>query len=215
MNTLFAAGLFDSPWVIAALVIGSALANWLSKRRQEKQEKQARQQGQQSEGEEPSPASSKPPGEFNLEETLRRLMGEEPPAPPLIPRAAQRELPPAQTWSAEEPLPPVWTQRNQTEEAKATARQPAKPAAPVLRPPIVLAPVSFTPRAASKQDEQAARRFEQLNEQGRHPATVVSHTRQRPSRSRLRGASRWRDVRSVRRAFAASLVFAPPKSFEP
>ncbi len=213
MNALFATGLFDSPWIVAALIIGSALANWLAKRRQEKQARH------QSEGEEPSPPSSALPGEFNLEETLRRLMGEEPPpqapAPPFIPRAARSELPPAQTWSEKEPLPPEWTRMNETEEAKATARQPAKHSAPVLRPPIALAPVSVTFREASRQNEQAARRFEQLNERGRHPATVVSHTRQRASRSGLRGASRWRDSRSVRRAFVASLVFAPPKSFEP
>ena len=197
---MFAAGLFDSPWVIAALVIGSAIANWLSKRRQEKLARK------QSEGEEPLPASSTPPGEFNLEETLRRLIGEEPPTPappPLIPRATGHELPPVQTRSENIPLPPEWI------------RQPARPAAPVLRPPITVAPVSVTARAASRLDEQAARRFEQLNEQGRHPATVVSHTRPRSMRSGARGPARWRDVRSVRRAFVASLVFAPPKSFEP
>lgn len=213
MNALFAAGLFDSPWIIAALVIGSALVNWLSKRRQEKQARH------ESEGDEPSPSSNKPTGEFNLEETLRRLMGEEPPqqapAPPVIPRPAQRELPPARTRAEEAPLPQVWTRMNPTEEAKATARQPAKHAAPVLRPPIALVSVSVTSREASRQDEQDARRFAQLNAQGRHPATVVSHTRQRPSRSGPRAASRWRNPRSVRQAFVASLVFAPPKCFEP
>ncbi len=201
MNALFAAGLFDSPWIVAALIIGSALANWLAKRRQEKQARH------QSEGDEPSPPASTPPGEFNLEETLRRLMGEEPPpqapTPPVIPRAARGELPPARTWSEEEPLPPE------------PAPPPARPAAPLSRPAITLAQVSVTRREASEPEEQAARRFEQLNEQGRHPARVVSHTRQRPSRSGPRGASRWRDARSVRRAFVASLVFAPPKSFEP
>ena len=201
MNALLVAGLFDSPWVIAAIVIGSALANWLAKRRQEKQARR------QSEADEPAPSSSKPAGEFNLEETLRRLMGEEPPppaAPPLIPRPAQHELPPAQqTWSEKLPLRPE------------PARPPANPGVPGLRPPIVLPQVSRAARATSKQDAQAALRFEQLNEQGRHPATVVSHTRPRPSRLGLRGASRWRDSRSVRRAFVASLIFAPPKSFEP
>ncbi len=202
MNALFAAGLFDNPWVVAAVVIGGAIANWVAKRRQEKQ---AQQQGQPSESDAPLPSSSKPPGEFNLEETLRRLMGEEPPPPPpLISRPAQPELPPTQTsWSEKESLRPEGT------------RQSAKHSAPVLRPPITMAPASATTRAASRQDEQAAQRFEHLNEQGRHPATVVSHSRQRPSRSSPQVTSRWRDVRSLRRAFVASLVFAPPKSFEP
>ncbi len=202
MNALFAAGLFDSPWVIAALVIGSALANWLAKRRQEKQARN------QSEDESPPPASSAPPGEFNLEETLRRLMGEEPPAPspappPLIPRAARRDLPPVQTPTEIKPLPPEWM------------RQPARSASPVLQPPIALATAGMLAHEARLEDAQAVQRFEQLNEQGRHPAKVVTHTRQRPVRSGARGTSRWRDVRSVRRAFVASLVFAPPKSFEP
>ena len=80
---------------------------------------------------------------------------------------------------------------------------------------MAVATVSVMAREASREEAQAAQRFEQLNERGRHPATVVSHTRQRPVRSGARGTSRWRDVRSVRRAFVASLVFAPPKSFEP
>ena len=200
INALFAAGLFDSPWVVAAIVIGSALANWLSKRRQEKQARH------QSEGNELAPSSSKPAGEFNLEETLRRLLGEEPlppPVPPLIPRPAQRELSPAQTRSEKELLRPEPVQ------------QPANPTTPVLRPPIVLPQASVRSHAASRQAEQAAQRFEQLNEQGRHPAMVISHTRPRPSRSSPRGTSRWRDARSLRRAFVASLIFAPPKSFEP
>ena len=202
MNALFAAGLFDSPWVIAALVIGSAIANWLAKRRQEKQARN------QPEDESPPPASSTPPGEFNLEETLRRLMGEEPPTPspappPLIPRAARRDLPPVQTPTEIKPLPPEWM------------RQAARPAAPILRSPLATAPVSVTAREARLEVEQAEQRFERLTEQVRHPAKVVTHTRQQPVRSGFRGSSRWRDVRSVRRAFVASLVFAPPKSFEP
>jgi HAMP domain-containing protein len=202
MNALFAAGLFDSPWVIAALVIGSAIANWLAKRRQEKQARN------QPEDESPPPASSAPPGEFNLEETLRRLMGEEPPAPspappPLIPRAARRDLPPVQIPTEIKPLPAEWM------------RQPMRPAVPALRPPIAVAPVSVTAREARQEVEQAEQRFEQLTEQVRRPATVVTHTRHRARRSGAQGTSRWRDLRSVRRAFIASLVFAPPKSFEP
>ncbi len=202
MNALFAAGLFDSPWVIAAIVIGGAIANWLAKRRQEKQARN------HPTGESPPPAASTPPGEFNLEETLRRLMGEEPPAPtpappPLITRSTRRDLPPVQTATEIKPLPPEWMQ------------QPARPASPVLRPPIAVATVSMLAREARLADAQAVQRFEQLNEQGRHPAKVVTHTRQRAGSSSTRGMSRWRDVRSVRRAFVTSLVFAPPKSFEP
>jgi len=200
MNALFAAGLFDSPWVIAAIVLGSALVNWLAKRRQEKQARD------QPEVEETPPSASQPAGEFNLEEALRRLMGEAAPSPtppPLIPRAARRELPPVLTQSGNEPRPLEWMP------------DLAKPAAPVLRPPVVVTPVNVAEGEASRQDELSAVRFEQLNELGRHPATVVSHTRQRRGRSDPRGASPWRAARSVRQAFVASLIFAPPKSFEP
>ena len=194
MNTLFAAGLFENPWVVVVIVLGGALVNWLSKRRAEKQA------DHQPDGEEPSAPASKPPGEFNLEDALRRLMGEEPPAqspvPPPIPRAAQDELPPEPDWEEEEQFEPV--------------RQTAPPLRP---PPIVVAPTSVT--IATISEQEAARRFEQFNEQGRHPATVVSHGREHLSRASKRAASRWRDPRSARQAFVASLVFGPPKSLEP
>ncbi len=90
MNPLFAAGLFDNPWIVAVIVIVGALVNWLSKRRQEKSA------GPPPGGDEPSPSAGKAPGEFNLEEALRRLMGEAPP-PPLLPRTAQGDRPPARS----------------------------------------------------------------------------------------------------------------------
>ena len=194
MNPLFASGLFDSPWLVAIIVIVGAISNWLTKRRQEKQAEQPHK------GDEPAPAASKPPSGFNLEEALRRLMGEEPPeparAPPRIPRAAQDELPPVPAWQEEEPF------------------QPAVQTVPPLRPPpIAVAQASITTTAASEQ--QAARRFEQLNEQGRHPATVVGRGRGNRSRAGKRAASLWRDPRSARQAFVGSIVFAPPRSLEP
>ena len=196
MNPLFASGLFDSPWLVAIIVIVGAISNWLTKRRQEKQAEQPHK------GDEPAPAASKPPGGLNLEEALRRLMGEEPPepapAPPRIPRAAQDEMPPIPAWQEEEPL------------------QPAGQTVPPLRPPpIAVAQAGIAATAASEQQEQAALRFEQLNEQGRHPATVVGHGRGNRSRAGKRAASRWRDPRSARQAFVGAMVFAPPKSLEP
>ena len=129
-------------------------------------------------------------------------MGEEPPepapAPPRIPRAAQDELPPIPEWQQEEPF------------------QPAGQTVPPLRlPPIVVAEASVPTIAASEQQEQAVRRFEQLNEQGRHPATVVGRGRGNRMRAGKRAASLWRDPRSARQAFVGSVVFAPPKSMEP
>ena len=196
MNALFATGLFDSPWLIAIIIIVGAISNWLMKRRQEKEAEHP------PEGDEPAPAASKPTGEFSLEEALRRLMGEEPPepapAPPRIPRAAQDETPPVPAWQEEEPF------------------QPARQTVPPLLPPLIAAEqASITTTAASEQQEQAARRFEQLNEQGRHPATVVGHGRGHRLRAAKRAASLWRAPQSARQAFVGSVVFAPPKSLEP
>jgi len=196
MNPLFASGLFDSPWLVAIFIIVGAIYNWLMKRRQEKEAEHP------TEGNAPAPPASKPAGEFNLEEALRRLMGEEPPeaapAPPPIPRAAQGELPPAPAWEEEEPFQSV--------------RQTVPPLQP---PPILVAQTSITTTAASEQQKEAARRFEQLNEQGRHPATVVGRGWGSRSRAGKRTASLWRDPRSARQAFVGSIVFAPPKGMEP
>lgn len=194
MNTLFAASLFDNPWLVAVIVIGGALINWLSKRRAEKQA------GQPPEGDEPSSSSGKPPGQLSLEETLRRLMGEEPhaPVPPPIPRADRSELPPEPDWQEEEPF------------------QPVRETVPPLLPPLIaVVPASVRTTAVSEQEEEAARRFEQFNEQGRHPATAIGHGRGYRSGAGRRTAPRWRDPRSARQAFVASLVFGPPKGLEP
>jgi len=204
VNPTFTAGLFDSPWVVLAILVGSAVANWLAKRRQEKQ---TGQPGPQPRHDELTTPSRTPPGEFNLEETLRRLMGEEPPpprsTPPVIPRSARPELPPTRARSEDELLRPE------------SARQLANLGGPVLRPPVVVPPADVPGYIASAEVEQAEKRFAQLAEQVRQPAKVVTHLRRPASRSRRRGKTPWRDARSVRRSFVASLVFAPPKSIEP
>jgi hypothetical protein len=193
MNGLLAVGLFDNPWVVVSIVIAGWLVNWLSKRRQEKQT------DHRPEGEDPSPSSGKPPGEFNWEEVIRRLMGEEPPAPapPRVPRAGRGEAPSAPDWQEEEPFQP--------------ARRPVSP----VPPPLIAVPTANVTATAVSGDEEAARRFEHFNEQGRHPATVIGHGRGYRSGVGKRAASRWRDPRSARRAFVASLVFGTPKGLEP
>jgi hypothetical protein len=211
MNVFFASGLFDQPWLVLVFIVVGVVSNWLMKRRQEKEA------GHRPEGNEPPPPSSKPPGEFNLEETLRRLMGEEPPtrppSPAPIPRAARDELPPVQEWLDQEQLEPEQTWRKQAEEE---VPQPANQTGPTLRPPLIAVErANATTIEASEQEEQAARRFEQLNEQGRHPATVVGGAgRERRAHADTRAAPLWRNRRSARRAFVASLIFAPPKGLE-
>ena len=50
MNTLFAASLFDNPWVLVVIVLVGALSQWLMKRRQ------GNQADNQPESDEPLPS---------------------------------------------------------------------------------------------------------------------------------------------------------------
>jgi hypothetical protein len=96
LNFMFAAGLFDSPWVVAAIVIIGAFINWLSQWRQQKQQQEEERQARAGESESPQKPS------FDVEEALRRLLGEEAPkstpAPPPLPHPAA---------SPSRPAPPV------------------------------------------------------------------------------------------------------------
>jgi len=190
MNPLLAFGLFDSPWVVAAIVLGSMVANWLSKRRQEKEaERQSR------ENRPPSTSPGKPAQDFDLEETLRRLMGEEPPpkppAPPPVPRPVRRELPPEPTWVREMPT------------------RPPRPTPSPIRPPALpVAQPLATDISMGEAEQDAAIRIAQLSEQARR--AVAATTRKHSPRS----PTHWRNPRTVREAFVASLVFAPPKGLE-
>jgi len=202
MYPILAAGLFDNPWIVAVIIVGGALINWLSQRRQAKQQGEPPPEGA-------APTSPKKASEeFNMEEALRRLLGEQvvppSPAPPPIPRASQEQRPASPAVRRVVPTaPPVRTRLEDSREGYMSVLSP---------PPIAVArPVALSAQGGTDSD-RAAMRFEQLNEQGRHPA--VAHGLRRHSRSGAWG-SLWRDRRSVRRAFVASLVFGPPKGLEP
>lgn len=208
MNTMFAAGLFDNPWLVAVFIIVGIISNWLMKRRQEK-EADHRPEG------EPPPLPDKPKGGFDLEAALRRLVDEDAPPqqpapPPIIPRTAPHEPSSMADWQGEKFVQP---QRNRMEESREgrEARETMSSMPPPIRAtPVALARTEITIISPSEEQAQAARRFAQLNEQGRHPAIVVHGGH---SRAGTRTAY-WRDPRSARRAFVASLVFGPPKGLE-
>lgn len=204
MNTLFAAGLFDNPWLVAIFVIVGLISNWLMKRRQETEA------GEQRPESEPPPVTDQPKG-FDLEAALRRLLDEATPSqpqppPPIIPRTLPTGASSPSDWQDEASGRP---ERDWMEEARAEARgntvqtPPPLPSAPRERATII---------QASEEQTQAARRFAQLNQQGRHPAGVV-HAQGRHSRTGTRLAA-WRDPRNARQAFVASLVFGTPKGME-
>jgi hypothetical protein len=202
MNPILAAGLFDNPWIVAAIIIGGALINWLSQRRQAKQQEEAERQP---EGDSPSP--KKAPGEFDMEETLRRLLGENVPPPvpatPPVPRAPRGQRPPPPERKGVPTPPPVRTWMEDAGDAGMPAHLP---------PPIAVAPMRGRDVEFGESADQAAVHFEQLKEQGRHPA--VASGRRRRSHAGAH-SDLWRDRKSVRRAFVASLVFGPPKGLEP
>jgi len=194
MTTIFAIGLFDNPWVVAVIILGGAVVNWLSQRRQ------AKQPGQEQRPEDAAaPTANKPAGEFNMEETLRRLLGEQLPPPSSVPPPV-----PQPTRAAPKVAPRRTAQAGNTVAVKRTP--------PKLTPPsLEVAPAAAIYQVGQTR-EQAAVRFEQLNEQGQHPAKALD-LRRHHSRAGAPTAM-WRDRRSVRRAFVASLVFGPPKGLE-
>jgi type IV secretory pathway VirB10-like protein len=188
MTPQLAASLFDNPLVVAAIVIGGMIVNWLAQRKKAQEE-----QKQQ-------PTSTEKPSDgFDMEETLRRLMGEEAPPPAPVPPFLPRNLPGMQP-------PPV---------EPAAATRPAQ--SWIEDSTISLPPPPPRPSSASfaipQTSEQAAARFEQLNEQGRHPAKAQDLRRRHRPRGGAQNAH-WHDRQKVRQAFVASLIFAPPKGLE-
>jgi hypothetical protein len=187
MNLVFAAGLFDQPWLVAVVVIAGAIINWLSQRRQEKQQQK---EEQRSHGAAPE-SSPKAEKAFDVEEALRRLLGEE----PLKPTAAPPPIPPT---IVKLPSPPPVGRGNVN--------------VPMLVPPLIAVAVPTVASVRiSDTTEQAALRLARADEQVQHSLAGGLH--RGPARSGNRN-SYWRNRSSVRRAFVGSLVFGPPKGLE-
>lgn len=184
MNPLLAASLFDSPWVILAIMAASAIANWLAKRRQQQQEQQERQEELENSSAAPEPELS-----HDLDRRLRELLGQETsPLPPPIIREVQTE-----DWArpAGGEIP--------------TARQHS--AVPIRLPPPLNAGEVEKPVAAE------TRRPSRLTTEAAPPVAVDLQPRWQARRRKV-GAVDWRNPRSARQAFVASLVFGPPKGLE-
>ncbi len=184
---IIAAGLFDSPWVIIALVVASGIANWLSKRRAEKNGELPPTDDQPS-----APPPAAPP---DWEERLRRMLGEDVPTatpPPIIrPAAPTRSAPPL--------LRP--------------ARQPMSSAPPRRPPPVEVVPVIVpqTVKEASAEIEETVRRYE-LQEAAARAALPQSIARVPRRTTGLKTSLR--QPHAARQGFVASLVFGPPKGLE-
>jgi len=187
MNLIFVAGIFDQPWIVAVILIVGAFVNWLTQQRQAKQRQDTERRANEAAPETPQ----KPESAFDVEEALRRLLGEEPPTPP--------PMPPSPPIIPKLPSPPpVW--RGNLGHPILTAT-PAAVAVPPERSTLL-----------SDATGQAALRLAQADAQLEHPKVEVLRRRSAPSGA---WTSLWRDRPSARRAFVASLVFGPPKGLEP
>ena len=215
MNSFAAINLFENPLVLMAIVVVWVLVSWLKMRRQRSEADQPPASDERLSS--PS-AEERPERAPDLQDVLRQLMGGEPPPqaplPPPIPRAL-RDGEPSDGWSDEEQVESEGHWTGETQEAYEEARPAAHEIAePSRQHAIALAQTNATRIEAGERQEKDARRFAQLIEQGEHPATVVSTAHGHHSRAGARAVSLWGDPRTVRRAFVASLIFAPPKAFE-
>ena len=211
MNSFAAANLFENPVVLVAIAVVWVIVSWLKMRRQRSEADKPPVSDERLSSPSAEERPERPP---DLQEVLRQLLGGEPPPqapPPPIPRAV-RDGETSPSWSDEE-QEGVWKGETQEayEEARPAAREIAEPS---RQHAIALAQTNANRIEAAKRQEEDARRFAHLIEQGEHPATVVSTAHGRRSRRDTPAASLWRDPRTVRRAFVASLIFAPPKAFE-
>lgn len=190
---IIAAGLFDSPWVIIALVVASGIANWLSKRRAEKNGELPPTDDQPS-----APPPAAPP---DWEERLRRMLGEDVPTAPPPPTAAPPPIirPSAPTSSAPPLLRP--------------ARQSVPPAPPRRPLPVEIVPVIVPQnvKEASAEIEETGRRYE-LQEAAARAALHQSIARAPRRTTGLKTSLR--QPQAARQGFVASLVFGPPKGLE-
>lgn len=214
MNTFFAASLIDNQWVLVVTVLVGALSQWLMKRRQTSQ------------AENPPTGEEAPPSpqeqdrslrELDLQEALRQMLGGDtpplerhpPPSPP-----AMRKLQPAGGGPDEEQFRDQYTWADeQRQNFEPEPPPPIQTGAPSQSHPA-LGLENPTRVERGQLNEEAVRRFEELSEQGRHPATVINTARGRRSQASAQGVALMRNARTIRSAFVTTIVFGPPKAFE-
>ena len=215
MNLIAAANLLENPWVLLIIVVVGTLYSWLMKR-------QGKEAESQPEGDERTPSIPQAPAErgLDMEEVLRGLLGGEPrgdpppraPLPPPIP-GVLRDRESAEDRSDEEQFAFERGRADEDEASPPAQIQQVAQAPEPLRQETVLTQARAIRVETSERHEKAARRFEQLNEQGKHPP-LASTAHVHGSRTGAQAIALVRDARTVRHAFIGSLVFGPPKAFE-
>ncbi len=194
MNSLLAANPFENPWGYAIVLIIGALVNWLAKRSQN------RQATQPPPGDRPPATGNPPSSEFNLEDALRRLMGEEP-LPP-------RQRPPVISDSAQSG-PPSDGQTDEVEVRSTLGH--SQSAIPTSLGQA--APGTVTRTTIDAEWEEAMHRFGNSRDKGRPSRDILEHrSTRRASSVNPRKPTPWRNPVSARQAWVASIVFGPPPS---
>lgn len=201
MNSIVAANLVENPLVLATIVLVGALANWLVKRR-------GKVGGEVSPNEWESPVSTgereHPTRQPDLQDILRQLLGGE--SPPPIPHISRDDKTPAVERN-EEPFrfEQMWPE--ESEKAHAPLLQQRKQAAEQSS--------ALAPRIeADDRHVIAVNGVVPFDRQATYPVRAMGADHRRHSSASKRPVRLWHDARTVRRAFVASLIFAPPKGLE-
>ena len=205
MNSIVAANLFENPLVLATIVLVGALANWLVKRR-------GKAGGAVSPNEsESSPSASEqghPARQPDLQDILRQLLGGEPPmapSPPPIPHISRDDQTPAVERDEEPFHSEMWPEESQRPQERLL--QQSKQAAEQSS--------ALAPRIeADDRHVNAVNGVVPFDRQAKYPVRAMGADHRRHSSASKRPVRLWHDGRTVRRAFVASLIFAPPKGLE-
>lgn len=212
MNSIVAASLFDSPWLIVVIVLVGALSNWLMKRRQPEalaspnESESPPSRGQQ------EPSTRQP----DLRDILRQLLGGEPtPAekPPTIPQTT-RDKQMSQVEDDEDPIRPERIGQDKSLKSYEGRPQPLNQLAEHSRRQTVMASVIAPHSGADDRYQDAVQPDAPLNRKAMHPVMAMGAIHRRHSNMDGCAVHLWHDHEIVRQAFIASLIFAPPKGLE-
>jgi hypothetical protein len=212
MNSPAAANLLENPVALLVLILFGALSSWLMKRRQQRGADASPNAGDlpSARGEQGRSAR-----QLDWQNALRQLLGGEPPpqAPPPLPIA--RAASDGQTSLVRRDEEQFQTERIWMDEAMEHDEKPGQAgnqAAEHSWQHTALPQASATRIEAHRRQEKAARHVPSFHERATHPARAVSTAHRKHSNGRT--VRLWRDPRTVRRAFVASLIFAAPKGLE-
>lgn len=206
-------GVGGSMWILLAVIVASAVADWLKKRASATgADKLPGKPPAGRDSTAPSrPASATVPQTPNWEEELRRLLGVEPPpekppvvTPPPVPQVRTPPTPvrrPASAAPTREPAPLANIEPQFTEAQRVTAVH-----LPELRQS------SLVYQQASQLQEQVAGQLKRAEEQTERHLVRVSPTRSDSfSREAAAVVSLLREPRTARQAIIASLILSSPK----